>query len=130
MPQPVSRRVLVAEDNEDAGNTLKMLLEALGHEVFLVSNGAAAVEAVERFRPEVIILDIGMPVMDGYEAATRIRHGGRRNKTPIIALTGWGSLADRAKAQRAGIDHHLLKPLKLPALLAIFDSLPRPRRRK
>ena len=106
------------------------MLEALGHEVFLVSNGAAAVEAAGSFRPEVIILDIGMPVMDGYEAAKRIREARRRDKTAIVALTGWGSLADRAKAMRAGIDHHLMKPLQLPALLAIFDSLPRPRRRK
>ena len=130
MPQPINRRVLIAEDNEDVGTSLKLLLEILGHEVALVTDGAAAVQSAASFRPEVIVMDIGLPVMDGYEAAKRIRKAHRRNKTTIVALTGWGRYADRAKARRAGIDHHLLKPLQLPALLAIFDSLPRPQRPK
>lgn len=130
MPQPLSRRVLIAEDNEDAGASLKLLLEALGHEVALVTDGAAAVQSAASFRPEVIVMDIGMPVLDGYEAAMRIRNLHACGKISIVALTGWGRYADRAKATSAGIDHHLLKPLQLPALLAIFDSLPRPQNPK
>ncbi len=110
------RRVLVADDNIDAGESLAMLLRLDGHEVELASNGAQAVELFDRMRPEIAILDIGMPGLNGYEVAQRIRQKVKKGVT-LIAVTGWGQEADKARATASGFDHHFTKPVE-PAVLS------------
>jgi signal transduction histidine kinase len=113
------RRILVADDNVDAGESLAMLLQLDGHEVELATNGTDALQLFERMRPEVAILDIGMPGLNGYEVAQRIRGGGNRDVL-LIAVTGWGQDADKARAIQAGFDHHFTKPVEPAALSALL----------
>lgn len=122
-------RILIAEDNEDSGTSLRMLLDALGYEAHLVGDGQSAVRAAAALKPDVIVMDIGLPEVNGFEATRRIR---AQNKDPalrIIALTGWGKLEDLEQAARSGIDHHLLKPLDLPRLRSLLDSFMRKKKR-
>ena len=114
------RRVLVADDNPDGAESLGLLLEASGHEVHLAYDGAQALEVAARVRPHVALLDIGMPGLDGYEVAARIRRESWGGKMTLIAMTGWGQDADKLAARQAGFDHHLTKPVdpaKLESLL-------------
>ena len=115
-----SRRVMVVDDNEDAAATLGDLLSALGAEVKVANSGAAALEAAETFRPDAVLLDIGMPDMDGYEVARRLRAMPPFEKTLLIALTGWGQDQDRRQSRAAGFDHHLVKPPDLPRLVKLI----------
>jgi PAS domain S-box-containing protein len=119
-PQPSvgGRRVLVVDDNRDAAGSLAALVGALGHEVREVYTGASALDAVPSFRPDLIVLDVGLPDMDGYETAQRIRQlpGGREAR--IVAASGYGEVAGAARA--AGMDDYLVKPLKLPELQQIL----------
>jgi signal transduction histidine kinase len=110
------RRVLVADDNVDAGESLAMLLRLDGHEVVLASNGTQAVELFERVKPEIAILDIGMPGLNGYEVARRIRQK-VKDGVLLIAVTGWGQEADKARAAVSGFDHHFTKPVE-PGVLS------------
>ncbi len=113
-------RVLVVDDNLDAGDTLSMLLTSLHATVRTAHSGPDALSMIDEFDPEVVLLDIGMPFMDGYEVARRIR-ARRGNRVRLIALTGWGQEEDVQRAERAGFDHHLVKPPdieKLGKLLA------------
>jgi len=103
-------RVLVADDNLDAAATLSALLQLDGHQTCVVHDGAAAVDAAATFRPELAFLDIGMPRMDGYEAARRLRQMPALDGMLLVALTGWGTDEDRARSRAAGFDRHLLKP--------------------
>jgi len=109
-PATQGRTVVVADDNVDAAESLGMLLRFQGHDVTIVHDGAAAVAAVQARPPDVVVLDLGMPGLDGLEAAKRIRAmpGGREVR--LIALTGWGQDSDRARTREAGFDHHLVKP--------------------
>lgn len=123
-------RILVVDDNRDAADSLGMLLQCLGADVRVAHNGAEALEAVEAYQPAVVLLDIGMPGMDGYEVARRIRSTYPERRTPLVALTGWGQEEDRRRARDAGFDYHLIKPAdmdKLQALLAtlVSDAAPR-----
>jgi signal transduction histidine kinase/DNA-binding response OmpR family regulator len=104
-------RVVVVDDNEDSAEGLAMLLRLEGHDVATAHDGLEAVSVTERFRPEVVLLDIGLPGISGYEAARRIRAlpGGRRIR--LVALTGWGQQEDRRKSAEAGFDLHLVKPV-------------------
>jgi signal transduction histidine kinase len=125
---PVRRRILVADDNADALETLATVLELGGHEVFSAANGSLALESAERHLPEVALLDIGMPLLDGYEVARRIRAQAWGKRITLVALTGWGQDSDRRRSQEAGFDSHLVKPLdldKLTQLLARLPSAPR-----
>ena len=108
--QGVALQVLVADDNVDAAATLAALLEIAGHTVRVVHDGAAAVEEAARFQPDLVFLDIGMPFMDGYEAARRLRQLPALDGVMLVALTGWGTEEDRARSRAAGFDRHLLKP--------------------
>jgi PAS domain S-box-containing protein len=110
-PAPASRRVLVCDDNEDAALMLAMLLRSQGHSVQTVHDGLSAVQQTESLHPEIVILDIGMPRMDGYEAARRIRALPGGAGIRLIALTGWGQEKDKARARDAGFDEHLTKPV-------------------
>lgn len=110
-PSAGSRRILIADDNEDGANALGMLLELSGHEVHVVYSGTDALASAERVRPDVAVLDIGMPGMDGYDVAGRIRAASWGRRMQLIAVTGWGQRSDQDKARQAGFDHHLTKPM-------------------
>jgi PAS domain S-box-containing protein len=119
------RRVLVADDNVDAATSLALLLQIEGHEVAVVYDGAEAVDQVPHFRPDLVILDIGMPKMDGLEAARRIRATSEGKNLVLVAVTGWGQPADRERTRAAGFDAHLVKPVEGGALQALLDRLVR-----
>ena len=120
----VKRRILVADDNSDALESLATLLELGGHEVVTANNGALALECAERHRPEVALLDIGMPMLDGYEVARRIRVQPWGQKVTLVALTGWGQDSDRRRSREAGFDSHLVKPLDMDKLTELLEKLP------
>jgi CheY-like chemotaxis protein len=121
---PVSGvRVLVADDNRDAADTLAALLSALGNEVTVAYDGVEAVEAARAFRPQVIMLDIGMPRLDGYRAAREIRKHPDAQGIKLVALTGWGQDDDRRRAREAGFDAHLVKPAELDALCRVLADV-------
>lgn len=105
------QKILMVDDNRDAADTMAHLLACFGAEVRVEYDGEAAINAVEAFTPTTIILDIGMPVMDGYEVAHRLRHGSRPFAGTLIALTGWGQDHDRLRTTEAGFDHHFVKPV-------------------
>ncbi|KQT10657.1 response regulator [Ramlibacter sp. Leaf400] len=115
-----SRRVLVVEDNPDGLETLVALLEMLGHEVAGAADGREALQQAAQFRPQVVLLDLGLPVMDGYEVARALRQDRRYEDVFIAALTGWGADNDRRRTADAGFDAHLTKPVELPALEAVL----------
>jgi len=121
---PVRRRILVADDNSDALESLAILLELGGHEVYSAANGALALESAERHLPEVALLDIGMPKLDGYEVARRIRAQPWGRRITLVALTGWGQDSDRRRSGEAGFDSHLVKPLDLDKLTELLSRLP------
>lgn len=118
------RRILVADDNNDALESLATLLQLSGHEVYTAPNGAVALESAEQHRPEVALLDIGMPKLDGYEVARRIRAQPWGAHITLVALTGWGQDSDRRRSQEAGFDSHLVKPLDLDKLTDLLATLP------
>jgi len=111
-PRIPPRRTLVVDDNKDAAESLAMLLSLDGHEVDAVFTPQDALERVQSFQPEVILLDIGLPGMDGYEVARRVREMPDGEKLRLIALTGYGQLEDRRRALAAGFDDHLVKPVE------------------
>jgi CheY-like chemotaxis protein len=114
-PRASSRRVLIVDDNIDAADSLAMLLKMDGHDAESVYDPSIALQRVGEFDPEVILLDIGLPIMDGYEVARRLREIG--NKARLVALTGYGQAKDVQRARAAGFDSHLVKPVELPDLV-------------
>src|SRR5690606_17534168 len=112
-------RVLVVDDNEDGAESLAMFLQIGGHEVKTAYDGEAAVAAAEAFRPEVVLLDIGMPKLNGYEACRRIRESDWGRDMVLIAQTGWGQEEDKRRTLEAGFDQHLVKPVDPVALMKI-----------
>ncbi|MGH7524916.1 MAG: CHASE3 domain-containing protein [Gemmatimonadales bacterium] len=120
------RRVLVADDNADAADTLAMMLRMKGHEVAVARDGVEALEVGAQFQPEVAMLDIGMPKMDGLEVARRMRASDWGRGIMLIALTGWGQEDDRRRSRDAGFDHHIVKPVELATLEAVLGQPPRP----
>jgi PAS domain S-box-containing protein len=121
---PESRRVLIADDNHDAGISLSMLLQSMGHDTRVVHDGIEAVEEAELFRPDVVLLDLGMPRLDGYETARRIAGRPWAAATQIVAVTGWGQEADRHRAKAAGFHRHLVKPVDVAALQQVIADGP------
>jgi signal transduction histidine kinase/CheY-like chemotaxis protein len=116
----VPRRILVVDDNRDSADSLAMLLKLTGHEVHVAQDGLEAVEKAASFRPQVILLDIGLPSLNGYEAARRIREQQRHESLTLVALTGWGREADRRRSEAAGFDAHLVKPVDFAALARLL----------
>jgi PAS domain S-box-containing protein len=114
--QAQRRRVLAVDDNHDSAKTMTRLLQALGHEVRTAHDGAGALREAEAFAPEIVLLDIGLPGMDGFEVARRLRASRSFDDTVLIALTGYGSPEDRAQSREAGFNAHLVKPVDLEAL--------------
>jgi PAS domain S-box-containing protein len=117
------RRILVADDNEDSADALAMMLELLGDHVDTARDGVEAVEAAERLRPEIILMDMGMPRLNGHEATRRIRAQPWGEAMTIVALTGWGQEGDRAQSRAAGCDGHLVKPVSLGDLERLLVAL-------
>jgi signal transduction histidine kinase/ActR/RegA family two-component response regulator len=123
-PAPTSaHRVLVVDDSHDAAESLAMLLSYLGADVHVAHDGPAALAALEQHHPDAILLDIGMPEMDGYEVARRIRRHREFGTVPVIALSGWGQEEDRRRSRAAGFDYHLVKPADLEVLRSLLRSL-------
>jgi signal transduction histidine kinase len=118
-------RILLADDNRDALDSLATLLQCDGHEVHTAGDGAEALEVAAECRPDIILLDIGMPKLDGYEVARRIRAEPWGKTAVLIALTGWGQDEDRRRSREVGFDSHLVKPLDPEALSALLARLPR-----
>ena len=120
-PSPATRlRVLITDDNRDAADTLSDLLLNDGHDTRVAYDGAGALAVAAEFRPDVVLLDIGMPGMDGYETARAMRRLPGLEHVTLAALTGWGAAEDRARSRAAGFDHHLLKPIVLAELQALL----------
>jgi signal transduction histidine kinase len=122
--QRLTRRILIADDNNDALESLATLLQLSGHEVYTATNGGTALQSAERHLPEVALLDIGMPMLDGYEVAKRIRAQPWGQRITLVALTGWGQDSDRRRSREAGFDSHLVKPLDLETLTDLLARLP------
>ena len=116
------RRILVADDNQDSAATMRMLLELAGHEVHLAHSGAEALAIANRVRPDIGILDIGMPDLSGHDVAERIRHEAWGKDVTLIAVTGWGQDADKRRSLAAGFDHHLTKPIDFEILKRMFEA--------
>ena len=110
------RRVLVVDDNEDIALSMSMILKKIGHTVAVANDGEHAVAMAESFRPDVILMDIGMPRMNGYEACATIRKTEHGKRIHIIAVSGWGQEEDRKKSQDAGFDGHVVKPMEKATL--------------
>jgi PAS domain S-box-containing protein len=119
----IPQRILVVDDNKDAADSLALLLKLLEADVLTVNDGPTALETVKSFRPSVVLLDIGMPGMDGYEVARRMRQLPEGDAITLIALTGWGQDQDRRKSADAGINHHLVKPVDLDTLIEVLSRL-------
>jgi CheY-like chemotaxis protein len=120
-PSP-PRRVLVVDDNTDTAESLAKLLELMGHQVRTAPDGPAALESVRDYRPEVVLLDIGLPGMDGYEVARRLRAERATEAVFLVALTGYGQEEDRRRSREAGFDRHLVKPVDLNTLRQVLVS--------
>ncbi len=118
----LSGRALIVDDNEDAAETLRLLLKLSGIDAETAYDGPAALEAFDRFKPDVVYLDIGMPGMDGYEVARRLRQKERGPSVVIVALTGWAQERERKLTRASGFDHHLVKPVSLQDVTGIFQQ--------
>jgi CheY-like chemotaxis protein len=117
------RRILVVDDNHDVADSLGMLLRLLDYDVQVVHDGLLALETIGSYRPYVVLLDIGMPGMDGYEVARQVRQQPEFKDLPLIALTGWRQEEDRRRSQEAGFNHHLVKPVDPDILEQMLASL-------
>lgn len=116
-----TRRILIADDNVDALDSLALLLQCEGHEVFKAADGAEALEVAAAQRPDVAFFDLGMPVLSGYEAAVRIRAEPWSRSLMLIALSGWGQPADVCQSRACGFDAHLVKPASLENLNEVLS---------
>jgi CheY-like chemotaxis protein len=122
----VKRRILVVDDHPDSAESLVLLLRLKGHDVSLAHDGPAALEEFAREMPELALLDIGLPGLDGYEVARRARALDPAMKCRLVALTGYAGDRERRLAREAGFDEHLVKPVPFDTLLELVNSLPAP----
>jgi CheY-like chemotaxis protein len=118
-----SLRVLVVDDNRDSADTLAMVLQLSGNETQVSYDGEQALRAYDSFRPDVMLLDIGMPTLSGHEICRRIRSKPGGKSVVMIAQTGWGQDEDRKMTQEAGFDHHMTKPVSTDAIMKILTGL-------
>ncbi len=123
MDAPAHWRILVVDDNRDSADSLAILLRMTGNEVRTAYDGFAAIQAAESYQPEFVLLDIGMPKLNGYDACRRIREQPWGKNMVLIALTGLGQDRDRRRTEEAGFDAHLVKPVDPQALLKLLASL-------
>ena len=124
--EPARRRLLVVDDNHDAAESMSMLLEMWGHEVAYAYDGPSALRTAQLWSPHAVFLDIGLPGMDGYEVAERLRELPQARDAVLIAITGYGQEDDRRRSRRSGIEHHLVKPVAPETLRTLVDSLKLP----
>jgi len=117
------RKILVVDDNADAAEALAALLRMSGHDTRMAHDGRAAVETAEQFHPDVVFLDIGMPILDGHETARLIRQQPWGKDMVLVALTGWGQSEDRRRSKDAGFNHHLVKPADPAVVEKLLASL-------
>jgi CheY-like chemotaxis protein len=117
------QRILIADDNADSAESMGMLLRLMGNDVRIASDGLEAVEQAALFQPDLVLMDIGMPRLDGYEAARRIRNQGWSRDTLLVAVTGWGPSDDSEEATAAGFDRHFTKPLDPAELRRLVSSI-------
>jgi PAS domain S-box-containing protein len=122
VPANQGLRLLLAEDNQDTAETMASLLRKLGHEVEVAHDGSAALRAIQIFRPDVLLVDIGLPVVNGYQVAERVRQQPELEHILLIALTGYGRQEDCERARAAGFDHHLVKPVDLVKLQELLPT--------
>ncbi len=118
-----SLRVLIVEDNRDAAEMLNIMLSTWGQETRVAYDGLAALDMAGQFRPQVVLLDIGLPELNGYDVARRIREQPWGRQVSLVAVTGWGQEADRQRSAAAGIDHHLIKPVEPTALKSLLNEV-------
>ena len=118
----VRRRILIADDNRAAAESLAMLLQMEGHDVQVTYDGQQALDTFSAMQPEIALLDIGMPKVNGYEVARQMRHGANGRSLTLIAVTGWGQDSDRAKATAAGFNYHFTKPVEVDRLTELLGS--------
>ncbi|PYQ66531.1 MAG: hypothetical protein DMF53_03455 [Acidobacteria bacterium] len=118
-----SRRVLVVDDNRDAAESLELLLQIWGHQARSAQDGPEALSLAAEFQPEIVLLDIGLPGMDGYEVARQMRALPAGRNALIVAVTGYGRNSDRLQSQEAGFDHHLVKPVQPEVLQELIASV-------
>jgi CheY-like chemotaxis protein len=121
--QRARKRILVVEDNDDTARSLKTALELLGYEVAIAHDGPVALTVARAFRPDVALLDIGLPVMDGYELAKRLRAIATDGALPVVAVTAYGADSYRQRSAEAGFAEHLVKPADLAQLERVLDSV-------
>jgi CheY-like chemotaxis protein len=121
--EPAAHRILIVDDNVDSADSLAILLKGAGHEVWTAHDGPAAIEAARARRPGVVLLDIGLPRLDGYEVARRLRRESDLPGVRLIAMTGYSQDADRRKAEEAGFDHHLVKPVDPEVIYYLLRQL-------
>jgi len=119
----VRRRILVVDDHRDSADTLAILLTIMGHDVRTAYDGQEAIELAAQYRPEVVLLDIGLPAKSGYDVARELRNAHDRSQLILIAVSGYGQDDDRRRGREAGFDHHLVKPVRPEELKAIIGSL-------
>jgi CheY-like chemotaxis protein len=120
MPTRGAHRIMVVDDNVDAAESLAMMLELDGHSVIRAHDGAAAIAIASSERPSVMLLDIGLPDIDGYELARRLRALPEVDNALLIAVTGYGQAEDRRRAEDAGFDHHVVKPVEFESLRSML----------
>jgi CheY-like chemotaxis protein len=116
------RRIVIADDNQDTADSLKVLLELDGHEVRAIADGEGAIELARSVKPDFLLLDIGMPKLNGYDVARHIRMQPWGREMRLVAITGWGQPEDRSCAIKAGFDYHLTKPVSLEDLAEILNA--------
>ena len=121
-PDSTPRRVLVVDDNHDAANALRLLLENDGHEVKVANDGISGLALAREYKPDYLLLDIGLPRLNGYDIAASVRSDPTLKRATIVAITGYGQVHDRARTAAVGFDHHLTKPVDFKALQALFRA--------
>jgi CheY-like chemotaxis protein len=121
-PQGIRRRIVIADDNRDAAESLAVLMRLEGHEVRLAHDGRAARDLIDGFRPDAALLDIGMPGLTGYELARHVREQPQLQGMRLIAITGWGQTADKARALSEGFDVHMTKPVEVSRLVELLQD--------
>ena len=122
-PDKAALKVLIVDDNVDVAQTIGWMLEAIGHDYRMVHEGKLAVQTAQEYRPDAILLDIGMPGMDGYAVCRALREQSLFDDTVIIAQTGWGQTQARATAGESGFNHHLVKPVTMDRLEELLTDV-------
>jgi CheY-like chemotaxis protein len=117
------RRILIVDDNVDAARVMADALEVVGHETRVAFDGPAALDAAAEFRPDAALLDLGLPLMDGYELAEQLVAANSGRPPVLVAVTGYGQGSDRERTRAAGFDAHIVKPVDMPALVNLIEEL-------